>query len=118
MNYTLLFYESPESLAARSDPAQRQAFWLAFGHYIQALRDAGVHAGGAGLQLPETATTIVYRDGERLVQDGPYADTKEQLGGFVIINVPDLDTALEWAARCPTAPGRAIEVRPNLAPME
>jgi hypothetical protein len=54
------------------------------------------------------------RDGQRHVQDGPYADTKEQFGGFYVINVPDLDTALQWAARCPAASGGAVEVRPVL----
>lgn len=72
--------------------------------------------GGAGLQLPDTATTLKLDDGRRLVQDGPYADTKEQLGGFYIINVPDLDAALEWAARIPAAPGSVIEVRAKLEP--
>ncbi len=72
---------------------------------------------GAGLQPPETATTLKFRDDQRIVQDGPYADTKEQLGGFIMINVPDLDAALDWAARCPRTPGRVLEVRPNLPPM-
>ena len=72
--------------------------------------------GGAGLQLPDTATTLRFDDGRRLVQDGPYADTKEQLGAFYIINVPDLDTALEWAARMPAAPGSIVELRAKLEP--
>jgi hypothetical protein len=72
--------------------------------------------GGAGLQLPDTATTLRLDDGRRLIQDGPYADTKEQLGGFYIVNVPDLDTALEWADRIPAAPGSVIELRPKLEP--
>jgi len=55
-----------------------------------------------------------FPDGQARVQDGPYADTKEQLGGFCVIDVPDLDAALEWAARCPRAPGRIVEVRPNV----
>jgi hypothetical protein len=55
------------------------------------------------------------KDGKRRVQDGPYADTKEQLGGFILLELPSLDAALEWAARCPSAAGGAIEVRP-LAP--
>ena len=69
--------------------------------YAEALRHAGVMAGGKGLEPPATATTVRFRGGERTVQDGPYADTKEQLGGFFIIDVPDLDAALDWAARCP-----------------
>jgi hypothetical protein len=117
MNYTLLFYQSPDEFAARTDPKKREAFWGSFLPYMHALKDAGVVVSGAGLQPPETATIVKLRDGQRLVQDGPYADTKEQLGGFFIIDVPDLDTALDWAARYPAGPGGLVEVRPNLPPM-
>jgi len=84
--------------------------------YIKALKDEGIFVAGSGLQAPEIATTMRFLNDQRLVQDGPYADTKEQLGGFFIINVPDLDTALEWAARIPRTPGRVLEVRPALQP--
>lgn len=117
MNYTLLIYTTPEELSLRSHPEKQQEYWAAWPRYAKALVDAGVHVGGAGLQLPETATTVRTSDGQRLVQDGPYADTKEQLGGYFIINVPDLDAALEWAARCPVQPGSVVEVRPNLPGM-
>ena len=70
--------------------------------------------GGSGLQPPSVATTVRQRDDKRQVQDGPYADTKEQLGGYYEIEVADLDTALDWAARCPAAATGAVEVRPNL----
>jgi hypothetical protein len=118
MNCTILIYESPADFAVRTDPdlEKRQAYWAAWPPYSKALKDAGVFVSGAGLQPPETATTLKFRDGQRLVQDGPYADTKEQLGGFFIIDVPNLDTALEWAARCPQMPGRVVEIRPNLQP--
>jgi hypothetical protein len=119
MNYTILIYETAADFAGRSDPdpKKREAYWAVWPPYSQALKDAGVFVGGAGLQPPETATTIKFQDEQRIVQDGPYADTKEQIGGFFMINVPDLDTALDWAARCPRMPGRVFEVRPNLAPM-
>ena len=71
---------------------------------------------GHGLQLPHTATTLRQRDGQRQVQDGPFADSKEQLGGYFVIDVPRLDDALEWAARCPTAATGAVEVRPVMSP--
>ena len=116
MNYSLLFYQSPEQFAARTDPKKREAFWAAFMPYMQALRAAGIVVAGAGLEPPEQATTVRLRDGQRLVQDGPYADTKEQLGGFFVIDVPDLDTALDWAARFPAGPDDVVEVRPNLPP--
>jgi len=115
MQYTMMFYLSPSEFSARTDPAQSAAFRGAFLPYMQAVKDAGILAGGAGLELPETATTLRLRDGNRLVQDGPYADTKEQLGGFFVIEVPDLDTALDWAARYPAGPDGVVEVRPNIS---
>jgi len=118
MNYTLVIYESAEDFAARTDPAKQEAYWSRIPPFLKALKDAGVFVGGAGLEAPETATTIRLRDGQPLVQDGPYAEAKEQLAGFFILNVPDLDRALEWAARYPVTPGGSIEVRPNLTPME
>jgi hypothetical protein len=114
MNYTILFYLSAADFAARTDPEKKEAFWASFFPYAKALQDAGVVVASAGLQGPEAATTVKLRNGQRLVQDGPYADTKEQLGGFFIIDVPDLDTALEWAARYPVGAGGVVEVRPNL----
>ena len=114
MDYTLLFYLSPGEFTARTDPENKKAFWGSFMPYMKALRDAGAVVSGAGLQPPELATTVRMQDGHRMVQDGPYADTKEQLGGFFIINVPDLDTALAWAARYPASPGGLVEVRPSL----
>jgi hypothetical protein len=112
MNYTMLIYLSPADFAARTDPQQSEAFWGAFHPYAKSLFDAGIVVGSAGLQPPETATSLKLSNGKRLVQDGPYADTKEQLAGLFIIDVADLDTALEWASRCPT--GHVVEVRPNL----
>jgi len=116
MNYSILIYETPASFALRTDPEKQQAYWARWPRYKQALVDAGVFVGGAGLQAPETATTVMQRGGQRLVQDGPFADTKEQLAGFFIVNAPNLDVALEWASRCPVEPDDVIEVRPNLLP--
>jgi len=119
MNYSILIYETPADFAVRNDPdpKKREAYWSVWPPYSQALKDAGVFVGGAGLQPPDTATTLRFDGEKRLVQDGPFADTKEQLGGFYTINVPDLDTALAWAAKCPRRLGRAYEVRRNLQPM-
>src|SRR5712692_6287405 len=97
----MLIYQTPAQIAARTDPDQKDAFWAAFFPYAKSLFDAGIVVGSAGLQPPEAATTVTLSDGKRLVQDGPYADTKEQLGGLFIIDVPDLDAALDWASRCP-----------------
>jgi hypothetical protein len=112
MNYTLLIYE-PKSLSW-PDAGAREAYSGGFMAYTKALQEAGIMVGGAGLQPTATATTLRMRNGKRQVQDGPYADTKEQLAGYYVINVADLDTALDWAARIPASPGSVIEVRPNL----
>jgi hypothetical protein len=114
MNYTLLFYLTPDEFATRCDPKKGEVFWASFFPYVKALKDAGVLVSRVGLEAPETATTVKWRDGKRLVQDGPYADTKEQLGGLFVIDVPDLDTALEWAARYPAGTGGLVEVRPTI----
>jgi len=115
MKYTILIYESDADFTTRTDAARKDAYWGAYRAYTVALREAGVMVGGAALQPPHAGTTLRQRDGKRHVQDGPYAETKEQLGGFYEIEVPDLDKALEWAARCPAAATGAVEVRPNLA---
>jgi hypothetical protein len=113
MQYLVMAYESAKAFQART--AQDQAaYWGAWNAYAEALRHAGVMAGGRGLEVPAAGTTLRVREGNRWVQDGPYAETKEQLGGFCILDVPDLDTALDWAARCPAATDGAVEVRPLL----
>ena len=117
MDYTILIFETAKDFAERTDQSTREAYWSAWQLYTKALKDAGIFVGGAGLQPPEAATTLKFRGEERFVQDGPFADIKEQLAGFYIINVPDLDSALSWAARCPRSSSRIIEIRPNLPPM-
>jgi hypothetical protein len=114
MKYTVLIYESEADFKARTDETRKAAYWGAYRAYTQALRDAGVMVGGAPLEPAHLATTIRQQHGQRQVQDGPYAEAKEQLGGYYVIEVPDLDKALEWAARCPAASSGAVEVRPNL----
>ena len=115
MNYTILIYETPAELAARTDDRRKDAYWGAYRAYTKALTEAGVMVGGAGLQPPPLATTVRLKNGKRQVQDGPFAEAKEQLGGYYVIDVPDLDRALDWASRCPAASTGAVEVRPNLA---
>jgi hypothetical protein len=118
MQYALLFYQSPDEFAARSDPKKREAFLASFVPYMKALTEAGIIVAGAGLEPPETATAIRPNGGKRQVQDGPFAEAKEQLGGFFIIDVANLDVALEWAARYPAGPGGGVEVRPVLPQMD
>jgi hypothetical protein len=107
MKYAMLVYQTQESFDRRDD-----AMIAAGRAYGEALQAAGIFVGGAGLDSPRTATTVSLRNGKRQVHDGPYAETKELLGGFGIIDVPDLDTALEWAARHPAAAYSTIEIRP------
>jgi hypothetical protein len=83
-----------------------------FGAYHDALVKSGVWVSGERLRPTPTATTVRVRDKKAVVLAGPYAETQEQLGGYYIIEVPDLDQAIEWAARCPAARSGAIEVRP------
>jgi len=114
MKYLMLIYETEADFAARSDE-RKDAYWGAWRAYHQALVQAGVIAGGNALQPPATGTTVRATGGLRHVQDGPYADTKEQLGGFIVIESPSLDAALDWAAKCPAAATAAVEIRPILA---
>jgi len=108
MKYALLAHESKELLARRQDASLRTA-GMAYG---EALKEAGIVVGGAGLLQPSPMAKMVsLRNGDRVVQDGPYPETKEFIGGFVIIDVPDLESALDWAARHPVAPYTEIEVR-------
>jgi hypothetical protein len=107
MKYILLVHIPKDSLAS-NDPAAAAAGRA----YGQALQAAGIFVAGVGLGAPENATVVSVRDGKRHVQDGPYAESKEFLGGFVVIDVPDLDAALEWAARNPSAALGSIEVLP------
>lgn len=116
MQYVILTAEDETAFATRNDPELAPDYWASWTAYSQAIGDAGVMVHGAGLEPPTAATTVQVRDGERLVQDGPFADAKEQLGGYFLIDVPDLDAALDWAARCPAATYGKVEVRPALPP--
>ncbi len=116
MKYMLMFYE-PITEFARREGTAAPAYWQGWGAYIAAITEAGIMTAGHGLQVPDTATTVRVRDGARQVQDGPFADTKEQLGGYFVIEVPSLDEALQWAARAPAALSAGVEVRPVLPPM-
>ena len=111
MQYVLLVYETDAAFGDRSRDAQDE-FWGAWRSYAQALVDAGVYIGGSPLQPPASATTLRLEDGKRRVQDGPIADTKEQLGGFILLELPTLNDAMDWAARCPAAAYGAVEIRP------
>jgi hypothetical protein len=116
MEYMLMFYENAAELARRDDPAEFPAYWGAWNAYVGAMHGSGCVKSGNGLQPPRTATTVRVSAGQRQVQDGPFADTREHLGGYFVIDVPSLDAALEWAARAPCAAAGGVEVRPVLPP--
>lgn len=118
MKYMLLFKEPIEMFTQRNDPATAPGYWGAWSAYVDALVASGVMVSGEGLQGPETTTHVSIRDGKRIVQDGPYPETKEMLGGFFVIDVPNLDAAIEWAARSPGASYGSTEVRPVLNPTQ
>lgn len=114
MQYMILFYETEADYDGRGERDDKSAYWGAWGAYIGSIAQAGIMVGGAALQHPRTGTTVRVSGGERHVQDGPVAALKEQLGGYVTIDVPDLDTAIAWAARAPSSVSGATEVRPVL----
>jgi hypothetical protein len=111
MQYLLMIY-SQEGQWSKMTDEQKAHGLAAYGAYTEALNAAGVRIGSNRLRDTDTATTVKIVNGEAKVLDGPYADTKEQLGGYFLIDVPDLDTALSWAARCPGASHGTMEVRP------
>ena len=111
MQYLLMLYLD-ETAWPKMTPAEQEQGGAAYTAYTEALRQAGVLLGANRLQPTSAATTVRLRDGKPQVLDGPYADSKEQLGGYYLIEAPDLDAALAWAARCPTASHGVVELRP------
>ena len=111
MKYMLLIYGDEAGILAASKEQAAQML-AAYGAYTEAMKKAGVHVGSNRLRPTTSGTTVRVANGKTEVLDGPYAETKEQLGGYYMIEVPDLDAALSWAARCPGASHGTIEVRP------
>jgi hypothetical protein len=109
VKYALLIYsdETQEPSQAEWDAVMGEYY-----AYSKSVVDAGAMAGGEALQPTATATVVRVRDGNRLTTDGPFAEAREQLGGFFLVEAADLDAALDWAARCPGARYGAVEVRP------
>lgn len=111
MKYLLLLADSPDAGAEEGTPeaAAEMSEWFA---YDAMLQEAGVLAGGEALMPVETATTVRVRDGKTVVTDGPFAETKEVIGGYYVLEVNDLDAAIEYAAQAPNAKNGSIELRP------
>jgi hypothetical protein len=114
MKYMLLIYgnEAAMQAARQAERPNTNQMMAAYGAYTEALKKAGILLGGDALDNSANATTVRVANGKSQVLNGPYAETKEQLAGYYIIDVPDLDAALGWAARCPGASQGVMEVRP------
>ena len=113
MQYLLTIYID-ESAVDAVPPEQGVKVTEAYEALTAELKEAGVFLGGEGLQRTSTATTVRVRDGEPLLTDGPFAETREQLGGYYLVECADLDEAIGWAAKIPGAAWGAVEVRPVL----
>ena len=109
MHYMLLIYGDP---SAEPPPAGPPDAFARFEDATSALEDAGVLLAGDGLRAADTATTVRHRAGAELLTDGPFVESKEQLLGYYLVDVTDLDAALAWARRMPNAAWGAVEVRP------
>jgi hypothetical protein len=111
MQYLLLIYSDEKAMLSATPEATTQTI-AAYAAYTEAMKKAGVLLGANRLKPTSTATTVRSPNGKTTVLDGPYADTKEQLGGYYMIDAPDLDSALSWASKCPGAAHGSMEVRP------
>jgi hypothetical protein len=115
MEYLLLIYDNEADFAKMTE-AEHATMQAEFGHFTQSIHKSGHFRAGKRLQPVATATTIRVRDGKKLTTDGPFAETREQLGGFYLIEAKDLDEALAIAERCPPARFRSVELRPIFTP--
>ena len=111
MRYLLLIYMDESTLASMSE-SDLQADMAKWWEYDSAIKAAGASPGGEALQPTSTATTVRDGGGKPLVTDGPFAETKEQLGGYYVLDVENLDAAIEWAHRCPSMNYGSVELRP------
>jgi hypothetical protein len=111
MKYALTIY-GDEAQRENATPEQMREVSQAYGAVTQEMQDKGVLVAGEGLHPTPTATTLRVREGDRQVTDGPFAETKEQLGGFYVLDVKDLDEAIDWAAKIPGAQLGSVEIRP------
>jgi hypothetical protein len=114
MRYAILIYDEGSANPPAEPPSaeESQQMMEAYGRYTQMLHDKGVYLAGEALQPVQTATSVRVQDGRTITTDGPFAETKEALGGFYLVEAKDLDEALELGAACPGAQFGTIEVRP------
>lgn len=113
MEYMLSIYETEHDFQRRNNPEDTE-YWAGWQAFTHALETSGALASGNALDAPDTSTTVRLSQGTSQIHDGPFADSVEQLAGYYIIDVENLDIALQWAARAPNAATGAVEVRPVL----
>jgi hypothetical protein len=111
MRYLLMIY-TPESVEAAMPKEEQDTYMAGYFAFTKETRDRQLYEGGEALQSISTATTVRVRDGQTVITDGPFAETKEQLGGYYLLNCKDLDEAIEMAAKIPGARHGSIEIRP------
>jgi hypothetical protein len=110
MRYMIMFYDQePATQPTDAEIAAEMELWFA---YDKALTEAGIVSSSEALQPTRTATTVRVKGDERIVTDGPFAEAREVLGGFYVLDCPDLDTVLDWAAKAPVSSAGCVEVRP------
>jgi hypothetical protein len=115
MKYMLMLFADErrfQEMTNGMNRAEVEKMTAPYAAYMEALKNAGIMKGGERLRPTAAATTVRVADGKTEVLNGPYAETKEQLGGYFVIDAPDLDAAISWAARCPGASHGTVEVRP------
>ena len=116
MRYTFMLHSNEAGFADQTEEQMAENLAI-FGAYINDLREAGVFVDTDWLQPSSTATIVSMKNGAPRIQDGPFADTKEQIGGYFVVDVPDLDAALAWAQKCQVAHYGHVEVRPSAMPV-
>lgn len=115
MEYMICFRELPSEFGKHDDPEAAPAYYAAWNAYVNALQASGLVVSANAL-APRAGAVVRVVDGKRQVQDGPFADAREQLGGYYVLRTDSLDEVLEWAARAPCASNGSVEVRPIMAP--
>lgn len=114
MEYMLIYFETPAEIARRADPARAPGYWAAWTAYMSLLRESGAMRSGNALEPAATGTSVTVGGAGRVIEDGPFAEAREELGGYVIVDAPDLDAAIRLAEGAPCARAGRVEVRPVL----
>ncbi len=114
MQYLLLIY-TPETVEAAMTPAEQETYMAGYFAFTKAVDEAKVIVAGEALQPTATATTVRVRDGQTVLTDGPFAETKEQLGGYYLLDCANLDQAIQWAVQIPGVAHGCVEIRPIMS---